>query len=69
MGLIDFFNGLTKTSYTVGGPASKPLPVELTLKLDPDFKKTVIKSVCILSAGVVIGVATGVAISSRPRRF
>jgi len=68
MGLIDVINGLTKQSYTVGGPASKPLPVELTLKLDPDFKKTIIKTALIFSAGVAIGVGTGVAVSGMRRR-
>jgi hypothetical protein len=60
---------IPKQSYTVGGKSSgNNIPVELTLKLDPDFKKTVIKGATILSIGIGLGIASGIVISNNNKR-
>jgi len=53
------------SSYVVGGKSSEPLPVEVTLKLDPDFKRSLLTATSILGVSIAVGVAVGVAASKR----
>ena len=56
--------------YMVGGKEEgKGLPVDVRLSLDAEFKRTIIKSVFIGSAGIALGIAAGIVISEsdKPR--
>lgn len=56
-------------NYIVGGKSDgKALPVDVRLSLDPDFKKTIIKSVSIAAIGIGAGIAAGIAISEATKR-
>jgi hypothetical protein len=44
------------------------IPFSVRLSIDPDFKKTVLMSVGIFSAGVAAGIATGIYLKSRNRK-
>lgn len=57
-------------TLTVGGKtsSSSQIPVKVTLNLDPDFKKTLVKSVAILTIGIGAGIATGIIISNSKRK-
>lgn len=57
-------------SYTVGGKSVKSsgVPVELTLKLDPEFSKTILKATGIIGGSIVLGMAAGYAISDNRKR-
>jgi hypothetical protein len=52
--------------YTVGAKDDgKGLPFDVTLSLDADFKKTIIKAVTIGAVGIGLGIAAGIFISKR----
>jgi len=53
----------TAYKYVIGAKDSKPLPVNVQLSIDKDFKNTLFKVVGILSIGVMGGIATGIVIS------
>lgn len=57
-------------TYTVGGKssASSKLPVELTLKIDPDFKKTLLIGTALMGIGVGVGVGIGIVNASTKRK-
>jgi hypothetical protein len=45
-------------NYVVGGKASTSgIPVEVTVKLDPDLKKTILKGCAFLALGIIGGAA------------
>lgn len=51
-------SGRIPYNYVVGGPSSSSgVPVDMRLSLDPDFKKTILKGVAMLSASIVIATA------------
>lgn len=55
------------TAYTVGSQSSTTLPVNVTLKVDPDFKKTIYKTVTIFTVGIALGITAGIYISKKRR--
>lgn len=54
----------------VGGKPTKSsgVPVDVKLAIDPEFKKTLITVVGILSVGIGAGIATGIVISKARKR-
>lgn len=55
-------------NYIVGEKSSGSLPFDVKLSLDPDFKKTIIKSVTILSIGIGLGTLAGIVISNSKKK-
>jgi hypothetical protein len=57
-------------NYVVGAPKgeNKGIPVEVKLSLDPDFKRTLVKSVIIASTGIALGIGAGIVISDMNKK-
>ena len=51
----------------VGGKSSKSsgVPIDVKLKLDPEFSKTLVKVSGILALGIGLGIASGIVISKK----
>lgn len=68
MPIDNLINAVIPYTYKVGEKSSGAgLPVKVTLALDPDFKKTLIKGLAIFSISVGVGVAVGVAVA-KPKK-
>jgi hypothetical protein len=46
----------TTIPYTVGGKDASPIPLNVKLSIDPDFKKTVLIATGILGLGIGLGI-------------
>lgn len=67
MSVIDNVKNIIKNksvpyNYVVGqkSTGSSPIPFDVKLSIDPDFKKTVIKVGSIFSVGIALGIAAGI---------
>jgi hypothetical protein len=69
MAVLDILKtGRIPYNYKVGSPSSgKPMPFDVKLSIDPDFKRTIIKCVTIGTIGLGIAVATGIVLSKRKK--
>ncbi len=70
MGVIDTIkkaatSGRIPYTYKVGEKGGKPMPFDVKLSIDADFKKTVIKSVTIFSLGIAAGIVAGFVITKK----
>jgi hypothetical protein len=60
-------SGRIPYTYKVGEPAGKPMPFDVKLSIDPDFKKTIIKGITIFSGGLALGIFAGFVFTSKSK--
>jgi len=51
--------------YVVGSKTTAPIPLNVKLMLDADFKKTIFKTTAIAAAGLLLGMTISAYIRSR----
>lgn len=55
-------------NYIVGGKDTAPIPFDVKLSLDADFKKTVVKSSLIFASGIAFGMGLNALLSYAAKR-